>query len=95
MLAVIFCLAIYLISIKRCSRLEWTIILSMFLKYSTYVLDTSDTILSWIEGDSPLSLVYISLIISLDPIIHLIYSSQYIKTCFLTKDIVKRAIILF
>ena len=46
------------------------------------------------EGSS-FTIVYMSLYSSLGPICHWIYASQYIKTSFLTKGIVKRAILLF
>ena len=93
--AAVICLAIYLIRMKRWSRFEWTIIVCMFLKCSLYELSSSETIFEWSVSGSTLSVVFCLLEVSLEPICHYIYASQYIKTCFLTKDIVKRAILLF
>ena len=92
MLAIILCLAIYIISIKRWSRFEWTIIVCMIIKYTLYVAATDAIELG--KG-TVLLVMFASLYSSLGPICHLIYASQYIKTCFLIKGIVKRAILLF
>ena len=93
--AVIFCLVIYFISIKRWSRFEWTIIVCMTIKYTLFELVTVDDINSWIGEGSSLTIVFMTLYSSLGPICHWVYASQYIKTCFLIKGIVKRAILLF
>ena len=90
--ALILALAIYFIIIGRWQRFEWTIVLCMFLKYALYAFMASEAYMEYIKYDSVIYAVIASLNWTLGPICHLIYASQYLKTCFLTNGILKRAI---
>ena len=67
----------------------------MFLKYAVFAFITTDAYREIIPNASTRSILIYTLYFSLGPICHWTYASQYLKTCFLTKGIVKRAILLF
>ena len=67
----------------------------MFLKYAVFAFITTDAHLELIPIGSTRSILVYTFYFSLGPICHWTYASQYLKTCFLTKGIVKRAVLLF
>ena len=95
MCTVIIALAVRLIRIKKFSRFEWTIIICMLLKYSMYALGSNFVFFEWLMTNKMLFTVFLTLYFTLGPICHWTYASQYLKTCFLTRGIVKRAILLY
>ena len=93
--ALILGMAVYFIKIKRWQRFEWTIILCMFLKYAMNPISTTNAYNEWMETSKMHVLVIRSVWPCLGPIYHWIYASQYLKTCLLTRGILRRAILLF
>ena len=67
----------------------------MQLKYTRYALNENEDFVEWIGTNNMLYTVWFILAEMLGPIYHWTYASQYLKTCFLTKDIIKRAVLLF
>ena len=93
---IVLALGIYFIRIKRWQRFELSIVVCMFLKYFLYAFQTTDTYVAL--SDKVIIAPYIfteSLLQALGPINHWIYTSQYLKTSFLTRGIVKKAILLY
>ena len=69
----------------------------MFLKYALYAFQTTDAFTKWYTNDdyTVIFSMYKSLYYMLGPIYHWTYASQYLKTCLLTRGILKKAILLF
>ena len=78
-----------------------TILVFMMLKYLTCALSAiywkyvygDDEISKFFQNDY-VSLIWMDLYLTLGPIYHWIYASQYLKTCFLTSGIVSNARLL-
>ena len=66
----------------------------MFLKYSIYIIEEVDLFWESIKRNGWLFIIVFMLSYSLGPISHWTFASQYMKTCFLTKGIVKKACLL-
>ena len=97
--ALIIALAVYFIKIKRYQWFEWAIIVCLFMKYALYALYAlypEDEFTQLVGGPkSALFIILVSLIFTLGPISHMIYTSQYVKTCFLVRGMEKKAVLLF
>ena len=67
----------------------------MFIKYAINAYIASEAFKDWTPYGSIGYYALNSLYYTLDPTCHLIYASQYLKTCFLTRGIVERAVLIF
>ena len=93
--SIVLAFAIYLIRIKRWQRFEWTIIVCMFLRHAMNAFHVTNKFEESFEFETSSYILWFSISATLGPIYHWIYASQYLKTSFLTRGIVKKAILLF
>ena len=94
LLLVLTALTIYFIKIKRWQRFELTILVLMFLKY---ILAAFTEVFHEREGifkNNQVVMIYVTFKLTLGPICHWIYASQYTKTFWLTSGIIKKACLL-
>ena len=66
----------------------------MTAKYTLYALVQYESVDEWIADRPLISSMILVCWNSLGPMSHWIYASQYMKTCFLTKSIVKKALLI-
>ena len=92
-LLILVALTIYTIKIKRFKRFEASILVLMFLKYIIHAFFVVAAE-SGLFTNHYIFFVYLSLRLTLGPICHWIYASQYSKTFWLTKGIIKEACLL-
>ena len=82
MMVLAVALTVYFFKIKRRQRFEITILVCIFVKYTCYMLNQDKRILK-LENNSAFYVPFYTFATTLGPISHWIFSSQYIKTCFL------------
>ena len=84
-------LIIYLVKNNHMQRFEITIVVLILLKYIFCVLN--QVLPEKLHSDA-FDIIFFTIWNSFSPIAHWIFASQYLKTCALTQDIVKKALLL-